>query len=954
MTDVIPDPLQEFLAQDPTALVDPTILAEQDLVKQEEAVRSGHGVVPVAVGLGAAYLVYRAYMARRMKEVVVKKGGDVDHRFLLAAASLVWNSFIPRWVSMTAPYLVAGYLEGIKDAKAGDVPPDVLRTIARGYAEELGNHINLVSAEAVVSGFNAQVNRKVPPFLAAKRVTDAYGVPKRGMNALVNVWTSEEKARVSDRPLPSSKEERSKALTAAQNTLRARQVGDNEEWAARTQAKQIVWMYGVDKGTIPSNARRVWITADDERVCEVCGPLDGKAAPVGEQFKTSLGKFWTPPTHVNCLPGDTLVAAQGVTGASTRMYQGEVYSITTRGGKQLTATPNHPVLTQRGWVAVQLLNVGDQVVSTVGGDRTLAGDQDSQHAEPMIEQVAQAFRKAPGVISTEVPLSAPDFHGDGTDDEVAVIWTDSHLAGVVDAMLVEQICEPVFDSAGVANDVLAGQSSGDLLLVADLTSPSSLVSRRDLDGSLLRAHHGPLNSFGIGATSALHTLLGEYSGDGSAGSGEAFAQRLLGLPGEVALDEIIEIRTDPFSGHVFNLSTADGWFIGNGIVTHNCRCDVALDLSETGDIQDEITALLESETVAKAVGADPYDRDPRGRFARDEGRSAKPFKEREAAVDELLAQVNQALTGVPLTEQKLERPSLTRPSLSQARPSLSGPSLSLIPLTPDKSQKAGINIRRRLHGPELKAKLRASIGENLQSGLWELNRSVDPIKTGKGTWEPLDHDLVAIIPHWDHAYDTVGLSDDVYEANDQIEWYVSPYGDVGDADLRHMDSKPLYQALYEYWQDVTNELIDDYQTMSREKRTYFDRDGTGMAYIIDRDAYETVIEHAINGIKDPGAFESSVFLHGYGENNTDEIEVSTVALADYLDVYDDIEQRQPKLLVANHGLPGSTTFRSDGSKEVWTNPGRWVIKDSAKGQRAYAHYTYDMHYVVPEGLDEEG
>lgn len=943
MSVTIPDPLQEFLAQDPTALVDPTILAEEDLAVQEEAVRSGPGVVPVAVGLGAAYLVYRAYMARRMKEVVVKKGGDVDHRFLLAAASLVWNSFIPRWVSMTAPYLVAGYLEGIKDANAGNVPPDVLKTIARGYAEELGNHINLVSAEAVVSGFNAQVNRKVPPFLAAKRVTDAYGVPKRGMNALVNVWTSEEKARVSDRPLPSSKEERSKALIAAQNTLRARQVGDNEEWAARTQAKQIVWMYGVDKGTIPSNARRVWITADDERVCEVCGPLDGKAAPVGEQFKTSLGKFWTPPTHINCLPGDTLVAAQGVTGASTRMYQGEVYSITTRGGKQLTATPNHPVLTQRGWVAVQLLNVGDQVASTVGGDRTLAGDQDSQHAEPMIEQVAQAFRKAPGVISTEVPLSAPDFHGDGTDDEVAVIWTDSHLAGVVDAMLVEQICEPVFDSAGVANDVLAGQSSGDLLLVADLTSPSSLVSRRDLDGSLLRAHHGPLNSFGIGATSALHTLLGEYSGDGSAGSGEAFAQRLLGLPGEVALDEIIEIRTDPFSGHVFNLSTADGWFIGNGIVTHNCRCDVALDLSATGDIQDEITALLESETVAKAYANDKYDRDRRGRFSSMESRG---FKEREAEVDEMLAQVN-AVLAAPVSLEPLKSEPLKLAPL-KAMQGLQG--LSSLKAPESKESKG-------LLGANLKASLQAKIGadlQNLQIGLWQLNRSVDPIKTSKGTWETLDHDLVAIIPHWDKAYDTVGLTDDVYDANDQIEWYVSPYGDVGDADPRHMDSKPLYQALYEYWQDVTNELIDDYQTMSREKRTYFDRDGTGMAYVIDRDAYETVIEHAINGIKDPGAFESSVFLHGYGENNTDEIEVSTVALADYLDVYEDIEQRQPKLLVANHGLPGVTTFRSDGSKEVWANPGRWLIKDSAKGQRAYAHYTYDMHYVVPEGLDEEG
>ena len=293
MTDLFPDPFQELMDQDPTILRDP------DPVLPPEP-QSGGSVVLAAIGLSAAYLVYRNYMKAEMEKRVRKLGGDVSRQTLLAAASLTYNAFVPRWISLTAPYLIAGYMEGIRATETGDVPQELLEKIARDYALELGNHINNVSAESMVSGYQAQVNRKVPPALAARRVADAYGVTKRGMNALVNVWTSEEPKRLTDQPLPSTKEERTKVLIEAQHQLRAKQIGDNEAWTARTQAKQIVWMYGAERGVIPSSARRVWITAADERVCAVCGPMDGVEAKVGEKFTTSEGELWTPPSHINC------------------------------------------------------------------------------------------------------------------------------------------------------------------------------------------------------------------------------------------------------------------------------------------------------------------------------------------------------------------------------------------------------------------------------------------------------------------------------------------------------------------------------------------------------------------------------------------------------------------------------------------------------------------------------
>lgn len=264
------------------------------------APEEGGSLAAVAVGMGAAYLIYRYYMRQKMEDEVKRLGGDLSRKTLLFASATVWHAFVPRWVTLVAPYLVQGYLEGMRNAETGYVPQDVLTKIATDYALALGNHINDVSAEAMISGYQAQVNRKIPPQMAARRVADAYGVTRRGMNTLVNIWTSEDPKQLTDQPLPSSKDERAKAIIEAQQQLRARQIGETESWTARTQAKQIVWMYGMEKGVIPSSARRVWITAADERVCQVCGPMDGVEAKVGDQFSTAEGKLWTPPAHVNC------------------------------------------------------------------------------------------------------------------------------------------------------------------------------------------------------------------------------------------------------------------------------------------------------------------------------------------------------------------------------------------------------------------------------------------------------------------------------------------------------------------------------------------------------------------------------------------------------------------------------------------------------------------------------
>jgi hypothetical protein len=40
----------------------------------------------------------------------------------------------------------------------------------------------------------------------------------------------------------------------------------------------------------------------------------------------------------------------------------------------------------------------------------------------------------------------------------------------------------------------------------------------------------------------------------------------------VAADEIRQVERSWFRGHVYNLDTLGGWYFGNAILTHNCRC----------------------------------------------------------------------------------------------------------------------------------------------------------------------------------------------------------------------------------------------------------------------------------------------------------------------------------------------------------------------------------------------
>jgi hypothetical protein len=53
---------------------------------------------------------------------------------------------------------------------------------------------------------------------------------------------------------------------------------------------------------------------------------------------------------------------------------------------------------------------------------------------------------------------------------------------------------------------------------------------------------------------------------------EGFCKRLLASSRSITTDKLVSADRKYMTTHVYNLDTEDGWYIANGIVSHNCRC----------------------------------------------------------------------------------------------------------------------------------------------------------------------------------------------------------------------------------------------------------------------------------------------------------------------------------------------------------------------------------------------
>lgn len=332
----------------------------------------------------------------------------------------------------------------------------------------------------------------------------------------------------------------------------------------------------------------------DSRTSQRCRALDQTVWPKDSPKLSTV----TPPLHPNCVLGDTLItSAFGVSSISKRRYKGAFITITSASGDTITVTPNHPVLTDSGWLPAKMINRFDKIVNQVNRKEVSVVNRNDDSTIPSISEVFDSARGSVKVSASEVPLSSPDFHDDSADGEVAVILTDGGL-GIIDNSLaikysgklnleIGNKCSGIFSRLSSFNKFRFRCFSSSNRFVSCLSKSLSFIYRCIIHPRLLL----------LTSVSDVNSVFNKDSLYWTRRDTDVLSYSCDSYAGGVSFDDVVDVSFAKFDSHVYNLETIDHCYAANGIITHNCRSALVYEVDERYKLDDEQTKRASSFEV---------------------------------------------------------------------------------------------------------------------------------------------------------------------------------------------------------------------------------------------------------------------------------------------------------------------------------------------------------------------
>ena len=370
-----------------------------------------------------------------------------------------------------------------------------------------------------------------------------------------------------------------------------------------------------------------YLVANGVNPCEECLALDGQVFKLSDM---NVGKN-APPVHPQCVLPGTKIIAPGMEAIMRSEYSGDVVEIGTASGARLSVTPNHIVLTERGWIRAKNIVKGDKVIHYVGrGEHGVEVHPANDDCIPAVEELFTAFIKAGGVSALGVPASPVDFKGDVVpQSKVDVVFINSQLRDEVDASVskrggygpfiralvigergldVESPLNKALMWYGFAADGIMSRLSERGIFLGSSIRCADLVCFRttaDYNARLLQvsANNGAVDAISVGK--GIFTDTGLVVGnDNIEDVSRQFDRRVRRdsefdsvlnqdalncfdsfmddvrnvtktFAGIVQFDDVVGVVSRFYSGHVYDTSSMSTLYTANGIITSNCHCCTA-------------------------------------------------------------------------------------------------------------------------------------------------------------------------------------------------------------------------------------------------------------------------------------------------------------------------------------------------------------------------------------------
>lgn len=175
------------------------------------------------------------------------------------------------------------------------------RNHAAALVEGLTNETRIAMSRAIAEFLRLNI----PPAEGARMLRSMLGLTPQYAQAVVNFQNGLRLRGFDAAYIQRKADEYSSRLL----NHRARTVARTESMRAVQEGQRQAQAQAVEQGVLIANrTRRSWSTSFDERVCEICAPMDGQLTTLTEPWSTSVGPVQVPSdSHPQCRCQSVLV-----------------------------------------------------------------------------------------------------------------------------------------------------------------------------------------------------------------------------------------------------------------------------------------------------------------------------------------------------------------------------------------------------------------------------------------------------------------------------------------------------------------------------------------------------------------------------------------------------------------------------------------------------------------------